>query len=156
MIVDPQKLLYRGKSPQHMSSSKVHKGYRAGTAVQKAMYYLLADKIGSVFQQGSAIPFQDAKLVQLAVSFSRLEAAAAYSCVFCFGCSHCALLACALWLRVSVLSDCLVVGAYSLGRCFWLSLALLIAVVCACWLFSLLCFLFLISCSSVIGFFVPC
>ena len=42
MVVDPQKLLFRGKAPQHLSSSKVHKGYRAGTTVQKAMYYLLA------------------------------------------------------------------------------------------------------------------
>ena len=59
MVVDPQKLLFRGKAPQHLSSSKVHKGYRAGTTVQKAMYYLLADKIGSIFQRGSAKPFQD-------------------------------------------------------------------------------------------------
>ena len=58
-MVDPQKLLFRGKAPQHLSSSKVHKGYRAGTTVQKAMYYLLADKIGSIFQNGSAKPFQD-------------------------------------------------------------------------------------------------
>ena len=63
MVVDPQKLLWRGKAPQHLSSSKVHKGYRAGTTVQKAMYYLLADKIGSIFQNGSAKPFQDRRFV---------------------------------------------------------------------------------------------
>ena len=63
MVVDPQKLLFRGKAPQHLSSSKVHKGYRAGTTVQKAMYYLLADKIGSIFQNGSAKPFQDRRFV---------------------------------------------------------------------------------------------
>ena len=59
MVVDPQKLSFRGKAPQHLSSSKVHKGYRAGTTVQKAMYYLLADKVGSIFQHGNAKPFQD-------------------------------------------------------------------------------------------------
>ena len=65
MVVDPVKLLFRGKGPQHMSSSKVHKGYRAGSTVQKAMYYLLCDKIGSIFQQGSATPFQDSCVVVL-------------------------------------------------------------------------------------------
>ena len=59
MVVDPQQLLFRGKSPQHMSSSKVHKGYRASTTVQKGMYYLLANKIGSIFQNGSDVPFED-------------------------------------------------------------------------------------------------
>ena len=67
MVVDPQKLLFRGKAPQHLSPSKVHKGYRAGTTVQKAMYYLLADKIGSIFQNGSAKPFQDRGFVGVVV-----------------------------------------------------------------------------------------
>ena len=59
MVVDPQKLLFRGKAPQHLSSSRVHKGFRAGTTVQKAMYYLLADKIGTIFQKASSTPFED-------------------------------------------------------------------------------------------------
>ena len=59
MVVDPQKLLFRDRGPQHMSKSKVHKGFRAGSAVQKVMHYLLCDKIGGIFQKGSLMPFQD-------------------------------------------------------------------------------------------------
>ena len=62
MVADPQKLLFQGKGPQHMSSSKVHRGFRATGAVQKSMYYLLCNKIGSIFQSGNATPFEDIAL----------------------------------------------------------------------------------------------
>ena len=56
MVIDPQKLVFRGKPPQHLGSSKVNRGARAGSCVQKALYYLLSDKLGASFSMATRSP----------------------------------------------------------------------------------------------------
>jgi hypothetical protein len=59
MVIDPASLTFQGRKPQHIGSSKFAKSMRSMSVVAKAMYYVLCDKRGSVFQHGNFQPFED-------------------------------------------------------------------------------------------------
>ena len=65
--VDPADLVFLGTKPQHFSLMRGSRrcGFSAGVG---AMYYLLSDKRGGIFQHGSHTPFEDdARCLRLAV-----------------------------------------------------------------------------------------
>ena len=60
MTVDPADLVFNDTKPQYLSLMRGGRRGAGFTGGVGAMYYLLSDKRGGIFKQGSHTPFEDA------------------------------------------------------------------------------------------------